>query len=201
LTNALGCLVADLRQDYVRTVNTPVPDLDMAALRRILDEHDATGRAVNAAEADEIVETVVMHAADMQFRGQTHLIRIALPSAAVDRDHLQQLFEVAYFDRFRVRLPEVRAVVVNLVTAVVGRRARLSLAALAEAGGTARPAPVDGLAFTAATVFDRASLGPGCRVDGPAVIRQMDATTWIDPGAHATVDAMGNLKITVGEGA
>ena len=65
----------------------------------------------------------MLHGADMQFRGQTHLIRIAIPVADVTREELQALFEEAYFARFQVRLPEIRAVLVNLVTSVIGRRA------------------------------------------------------------------------------
>ena len=33
----------------------------------------------------------------------------------VTREELQALFEEAYFERFQVRLPEIRAVLVNLV--------------------------------------------------------------------------------------
>ena len=46
---------------------------------------------MNAAERNEIVDSVVIHAADMQFRGQTHLIRIGIPSADVSRAELQPL--------------------------------------------------------------------------------------------------------------
>ena len=66
--------------------------------------------AINAEEQSEIVETVVLHGADMQFRGQTHLIRVTLPRAGVSRDEMQALFEAAYFARFQVRLPEIKAV-------------------------------------------------------------------------------------------
>ena len=65
---------------------------------------------------------IVLHGADMQFRGQTHLIRVAFPRADVSREEMQALFEAAYFARFQVRLPEIRAVLVNLVTSVIGRR-------------------------------------------------------------------------------
>ena len=34
LTNALGCLVADLRQDFVNTINAPLDRLDMAVVAR-----------------------------------------------------------------------------------------------------------------------------------------------------------------------
>jgi N-methylhydantoinase A len=90
---------------------------------------------MNRAEQDEIVETLVIHAADMQFRGQTHLIRIPIPSPDVTRATLQALFEEAYFARFQVRLPEIRAVLVNLVTSVIGRRRSLAVAALADRPG------------------------------------------------------------------
>jgi N-methylhydantoinase A len=203
LTNALGCVVADLRQDFVKTVNRPLGELDMEAVRQALDAHEAEGRAINGAEQDEILETEVLHGADMQFRGQTHLIRVALPSAAVGRDQLQAIFEEAYFARFQVRLPEIRAVLVNLVTSVIGRRRPLSLAALIDRSGRAAPSGrrrlfADGRWWDA-ELWDREGLPEGTRIAGPAVVQQMDATTVIEPGAVAVVDAIGNLRISVGD--
>jgi N-methylhydantoinase A len=204
LTNALGCLVADLRQDFVNTVNAPLATLDMGVVKATLEAQRAQGGAVNAAERDEIVETVVLHGADMQFRGQTHLIRVAIPTPSVSREDLQSAFEEAYFARFRVRLPEIRAVLVNLVTSVIGRRRGFALAALAGTGsGPARIGTreiyADGRWQTAA-VYARDRLRPGDRIDGPAVVQQVDATTVIEPGAVATVDKIGNLRIAVETG-
>src|SRR5262249_11938588 len=51
LTNALGCLVADVRHDYVRPVNKPLPVLDMAEVRAILEAQIAEGRATIARES------------------------------------------------------------------------------------------------------------------------------------------------------
>jgi N-methylhydantoinase A len=36
------------------------------------------------------------------------------------------------------------------------------------------------------------------QVEGPAIIEQSDATTIIEPGAVATIDDVGNLRIKVG---
>jgi N-methylhydantoinase A len=201
LTNALGCLVADLRQDLVNTINAPLATLDMGAVKATLEAQRAQGETINAAERDEIIETVVLHGADMQFRGQTHLIRVAIPSPTVTREELQALFEEAYFARFRVRLPEIRAVLVNLTTSVIGKRRGFELATLA---GTAEgPARIgrrglyaDGR-WRSAAVYARERLRPGDRIDGPAVVQQVDATTVIEPGAVAVVDRIGNLRITV----
>ncbi|WP_279358035.1 hydantoinase/oxoprolinase family protein [Methylobacterium indicum] len=205
LTNALGCLVADLRQDRVRTLNRPLDGLDMADLRSILEEQAAEALAMVAEEQSEIEETTVTFGADMQFRGQTHLIRVALPSPEIDRATLQELFEAAYFRRFQVRLPEIRAVVVNLVTSVIGRRRPFPLAALIDEAGRSdfagarlgtRPVYAGG-AWHEAAIYSREALPLGAEIAGPAVIQQIDATTVIEPGATARVDAIGNLRIRV----
>jgi N-methylhydantoinase A len=210
LTNALGCLVADLRQDFVNTLNVALDGADMAEVHATLAAQRERGLAINAEEQSEIVETVVLHGADMQFRGQTHLIRVALPGATPSREEIQALFEEAYFARFQVRLPEIRAILVNLTTSVIGRRRRFPLASLIEAGSRAgrlegaligeRKVYADGR-WRMANVFDRVKLPIGTRIEGPAIVQQIDATTFIDAAAVATVDDIGNLRIAVREAA
>jgi N-methylhydantoinase A len=179
----------------------------MSLVQAILSEQKERGLAINAEEQSEIVETIVLHGADMQFRGQTHLIRVALPGPDVSRQSVQALFEAAYHARFQVRLPEIAAVLVNLTTSVIGRRPAFPIASLLEPTLRAvgvedacvgeRPLFADGH-WQTAQVFDRARLPIGARLIGPAIVQQMDATTIIEPGATASVDAIGNLQILVG---
>jgi N-methylhydantoinase A len=42
-------------------------------------------------------------------------------------------------------------------------------------------------------VFERAELGSGLTLRGPAVIDEMSATTLVPPGAAVSVDRAGNL--------
>jgi len=46
ITNAIGCVVADLRHDYVQTLNKPLDGLDMNVLRQIFDAQAAEGEAL-----------------------------------------------------------------------------------------------------------------------------------------------------------
>jgi N-methylhydantoinase A len=206
LTNALGCLVADLRQDLVRTLNAGLDEADMTEVAGVFREQRTRGEAINGDEAHEIVETVALHSADMQFRGQTHLIRVPVPQPDIAREELQALFEDAYFRRFQVRLPEIRAVIVNLNTSVVGRRRPFLVASLAD-GARARGLEdaeiakrevyVEG-SWRTAPVYARERLPAEAEIPGPAVIQQLDATTVIEPYATARLDRLGNLRIAVG---
>jgi len=49
--------------------------------------------------------------------------------------------------------------------------------------------------FVNARVYDREQLGPGDRIDGPAIIDQFDATTLVLVGQAATIDSIGTLVI------
>jgi N-methylhydantoinase A len=204
LTNALGCLVADLRQDFVNTVNVALDVVEMAAVHRVLADQVKRGVAINAAQQGEIQFTEIRHSADMQFRGQTHLIRVAIPDAAIGRDTLQSLFEEAYFARFQIRMPEIRATLVNLNTSVTGRRKPFPISSLLELSANtgdamtartgSRPVFADGR-WADTPIFRREALSVGAAVTGPAVVEQPDATTFVEPGARMRVDAFGNLRI------
>ena len=135
ITNALGCMVADLRHDYVRTINTPLAALDVRTVHETLAEQTRQGREMLARERVQLEAVHVIHSADMQFQGQSHLLGVPLETATPSLDELQRLFEGAYWRRFAVELPEIRAVLVNLHTAVLGRRPGIELEALAAGGG------------------------------------------------------------------
>lgn len=119
---------------------------------------------------------------------------------------LQRDFESAYADRFGVELPEIRAVLVNLHTAVLGRRPSVSLASLRDTsgssiGGSQGPAISRDVwfaeAFVPTPVLPRGALSPGESMTGPAIIEKMDCTVVLPPGFGLAVDELGNLRIDV----
>ena len=200
ITNALGCMVADLRHDFVRTVNTPLVTLDVRTVHETLAEQTRQGREMLGRERVQFDAVQVIHSADMQFQGQSHILSVPLETATPGQDELQRLFERAYWERFEVELPEIRAVLVNLHTAVLGRRPGIDLAALAHGRGASRADPLkravrfhDGRYPT--PILRRGSLAPGAKLEGPAIIEQLDTTTVLPPDFLATVDDGGNLVV------
>ncbi|TAK41692.1 MAG: hydantoinase/oxoprolinase family protein [Betaproteobacteria bacterium] len=198
ITNALGCVVADLRHDFVNTVNRPVATLDMAQVKALLETQVAEGRKLLEREGIAVQGVRLLYSADMQFQGQSHILSVALPGPEVTRDALQQLFDRAYWDRFGVELPEIRAVLVNLHTAVIGLRPRLDLKVLCDRGAHHAPRSrkvwFEG-GWQDTRVYQRDSVP--AEIEGPAIIEQLDCTTVLEPGNVARVDALGNLLVEV----
>ena len=204
ITNALGCMVADLRHDYVRTVNTPLDTLDVRTVHESLADQTRQGREMLGRERVHFDSVLVIHAADMQFQGQSHILSVPLETATPTLEDLQALFEHAYWNRFEVELPEIRAVLVNLHTAVLGRRPGIDLASLAGGrwagdadGAGARRTVRFALERLETLILRRESLIRESPLEGPAVIEQLDTTTVLPPGFHATVDDTGNLIVDV----
>ncbi|MGB3147759.1 MAG: hydantoinase/oxoprolinase family protein [Paracoccaceae bacterium] len=207
ITNALGCVVADLRHDFVRTVNRPLDAVDMAQVQAIWAAQEAEGRRLIAAEATPVEDVRVEISADMQFLGQTHLLRVPLPDGNPSRDDLQTAFEAAYFNRFRVALQTIRAGLVNLNCSVIGRRRPVDLTRLIDPAGR-RPTLAEacrgirpvwfGGSWQETPVYWRDHMPADAALVGPAIIEQMDTTIVVEPGDRLATDAEGNLLITIG---
>ena len=205
ITNALGCAAADLRHDYVNTVNKPLDSLDESLVRNTLAAQISEGRATLAREGVAIQGVKLLHFADMQFQGQSHILTVALAQTGVSRAQLQARFDAAYWERFGVELPEIRAVLVNLHTAVIGFRARFDLAVLGRCERAAnltgakngeRQVWFDG-GFRTTPVYQRERIPADALFEGPAIIEQLDCTTVIEPCNGVQLDALGNLVVTI----
>ncbi len=207
ITNAIGCVTADLRHDYVNTVNAPLAELDIAEAQAILSAQIDEGRRTIDREGVAVEQIDFLHFADMQFQGQTHMLTVALSGPDVTLEELQRGFDEAYWNRFEVELPEIRAVLVNLHTAAIGRRPEIELSRLA---GDEQTESVDAAKTGArrvwfeggwqdTPVYDRGRLPRAGRFAGPAIVEQLDCTTVIEPGNGVNVDPLGNLVIEVEE--
>ena len=209
ITNALGCVVADLRQDFVQTINTPLAKLDEAVLNEVFILQERNGEDIIRKEPVEILSLQINRSLDMQFVGQTHILNVVFDDLPlpISIDDIQRRFEEVYFNRFRVRLDNIKANIVNVNTSVIGRRAAFDLSQLIDPSGRksrladaqtdTRPVYFDG-GFHDTPVYQREALPVDASFDGPAIVEQMDTTILVEPGDHVTSDDEGNLIIHVG---
>jgi N-methylhydantoinase A len=206
ITSALGCVLAPVRHDFVQSVGQPLADAATSEIDGRFANQAAAGRRLLDQDGVPLAEIVIRHEVDLLFRGQSHVFRVPVTAPGFDPRVVLADFLERYKARFDIELPEMTAILVNLRTTVIGRRAPLDLATFAPASGVSEvPRPRDARQvrfddrWFDTRIFDRASLGSGATVNGPAIVEQPDTTVVIDPGATAAVDSLGNLVISVGE--
>ena len=206
ITNAVGCVVADVRHDYVNSVNTSLAQTNMDQVKKIFSSQIALGKKIIESEGVEIEDLLIIHDVDMQFQGQTHILNFPVSLKKLTRESLQASFEKSYLDRFGVELPEIRAVLVNLHTAVIGRRKEVSLTALISKKyqrkkiedcqiGTRQVWFETGWEET--PIYKREFFRPNFKFKGPAIVEQLDTTIVVEPGNNVEVDSTGNLIISI----
>ncbi len=202
IVSALGCIIADIRTDKVETVNLALGGLDAARLAARMQAAATETRDVVERSGLAIQRIDVLHELDMHYQGQTHTVAAELPAGRTpDEATVREAFETAYRKAFSRLLPGIPIRIVNLRTAAIGRRPPFDLKALAPEGGSLEAARrgvrrvwFDG-GWREATIWDRLALPVGASVEGPAILEQPDATTVLDPGLMARVDAFGNLLV------
>jgi N-methylhydantoinase A len=203
---AMGLLLTDLRADFsatlLRTLSVAALPDTAAAFRALAARAEAWFDTEGIApDARRIGRTV-----DMRYLGQNYELAIPLPDGEIDAatlDTLAERFAAAHArmygfvaDGDPVQLVTFRVEASGVVrkatfvpeadcgpdasAAIVGRRDVW----VPEAGG-----------FVSCAVYDRDGLHAGNRILGPAVIEQMDATTWLLPGMQARVEPYLNLVL------
>jgi N-methylhydantoinase A len=204
VTSALGCVIADMRHDRVRTLARPLLELDPAALRTEMDAAIALLAPLLDESGLSFAERRVEHAVDMHYQGQTHTVSVTIDlaqdgSGAFDHASLAEAFATTYASAYGRLLPHVPIRVMNLRSTLIGARPRIDLLSLAPAAGTSIAAATKPSrrvwfgGWTDAAIYDRLALPVGAVVHGPAVLEQPDATTLIEPGQTGRVDPYGNL--------
>jgi N-methylhydantoinase A len=205
VTSALGCIIADMRHDFVRTLNRLVARVDFAALHAMIAALVGDGHARLDACGVRFIGRGEIVSLDMSFVGQTHTIVVPLPWAKdrpIDRAAIEARFLEEYAKLYG-NLPATREMrIVNLNVAVIGRREKIDLAILAPAADAtiegarigARRVFVDG-DWVEAAIHRRLDLPVGARIAGPAILEQPDTTIWLEPDLEGRVDRYGNFII------
>ncbi len=208
VTSAMGCVIADMRQDFVQTINSLTSALDTEELAALIQTHVDDGLAVLVASASRFESRDVVIELDMAYVGQTHTVSVPLSTemnkgqvAPPTTTDIESAFDEAYKATYGRLLKDGQRRVMNLRTAVIGRRPKFDLATLAPTGGDLASALTGtrsvhfGDTWHETNIYDRLASPVGAKVEGPAILAQPDTTVLVDPGLIAEVDNCGNTII------
>ncbi len=208
VTSAMGCVIADMRHDFIHTINRPLDGLDAAALDAEMIATAETGLDLLRRSGVNLDSLDVEFELDMSYIGQTHTVPVPLPvkiengATGVSAGTVRAAFDDSYRRTYGRLLEDIGIRILSLRTAVIGRRPKFDLASLGPAGGGSliaaltgeREVWIDG-GWRATRLYDRHALPVAARIPGPAILEQSDATIFIDPGLVGEVDRFGNVIV------
>lgn len=211
VTSALGCVIADMRQDFVQTLNTLVQTVDTEQLAAFMQSHVDDGLAMLDAAQTRFEARLQSFELDMAYVGQTHTVAVPLDViveagkvVAPTKSQISEAFERTYQATYGRLLDGGTQRILNLRSAVIGKRPKFDLSTLAPATQQ-MPEPKSmrdvhfGDSWHKTAIYDRLALPVGAEVTGPAILEQSDTTVLIEPGLRGRVDSFGNTIIEPGE--
>ncbi len=195
--SAYGMGLADQTAIREAAVEAPLSAAAMPDLAARLDALAAAGREDllrQGAPAGRIAAALRLH---LRYAGTD----TALPVAFGRHAEVLEAFTAAHRQRFGFATPERDIVVEACIAEVTAAGEPVEEAALPPRPPGEAPAPVETIALWTegaehqAPVLDRDALRAGDRIPGPALIREANATTVIEPGWTAEATARNHLVL------
>jgi N-methylhydantoinase A len=189
-----GLLAADLKADFSRTLPR-TGKVDIEAARAIYAELSQQADDWLAKERVAPADRKQARVALMRYHGQGGEVSV---SWVDDASGVEAAFAAAHESLYGFKL-ESPIELVTLRIEATGRMPAPQRPVLL-AGSGARPQGRHTVHFASGTtevpIYGRATLGAGDRIDGPAIITQLDATTLVAPGWSGEVQPSGAILLS-----
>ena len=208
ITSALGCLLVDIRHDlsemYLRRIEDASPEEIDAEFRTLEEE----GRARLQAEGVPEERMSFQRTIAMRYLGQWRSLAVEIPEGPVDIAALVASFHSEHEREFAyAREDDAPVEIYQLALRAVGVTPKPELTRHEPEPDAPLPEPVarrpvhfdeeeDALDTP---VFDRDTLRAGTRLDGPAIVQQLDSTVVVPPGVTAEVDPHLIIRMTIAQ--
>ena len=194
--SAYGMGLADQTVMREQAVETPLEPQAMAKLNELADRLEDQARAALAAQGAEPDHITVQRNLHLRYSGTEAALIVALRG----EQEIVADFTAAHRARFGFTTPDRPLVVEAVAVEAIAPGETVTEATLASRVEGA-PQPIDKIQmFTGdkdrtAPVFDRTELLAGDRISGPALIREANATTVVEPGWTAEVTALDHMML------
>ncbi len=199
---AMGLLLTDLRSDFALTrLRTFGPD----ALPDMIDAfRTLTARALDwfVHEGIDVANRRLSRTVDMRYAGQNYELSVPLPDGEIGPHSLTALagaFAAIHRRLYGFATDDEPVQLVTFRVEATGLVPKATFHPQAATEADARQALIGERsvwsmeAFVPCPVYDRDRLRAGDRFVGPAIVEQMDATTFVPNGMKANVDAWLNI--------
>jgi N-methylhydantoinase A len=209
---AAGMLMSDLKHDFVRTYSTRLKDMDREKFETLFFE--MAEEANELLRSERIPEDAIRHifSVDLRYVKQYHEVSVPITRKEIEEGNIEGIasrFHPEHNRLYGYSLEEQGTAIelINLRLMSVGKTVKPRFSEEAFAGTDPSHAfkknrkvylPLDE-AFAEVPVYDGYKLRCGNRVEGPAVIEQVNTTTFVTPEYNVWCDRYGSYTVYLKE--
>lgn len=201
LSSAIGLLMTDVRHDFVSTL---LETSDRIGWEAVNTEYvrlvEAGRRKLTAEGIDQSLQRFEL-SADLRYIGQTHELTVALGSDYTSRVHAElgarlRTDHLKQFSHAPDGSPAVEIVALRVAAyGAVDSPELKGQGILPDAHPVATRECYENGELVAMPVYSRDQLGTGFSFAGPALVHQVDTTTYVARGWTASVEPSGDLSL------
>jgi len=202
---ALGDATTRMRTETARSFSRRFIDTQQDEVLAILKEMAVLTRAELAAEGIADADITSQFELDVRYEGQAFEVPLSIDPETLESGGFAAItgrFDAEHLRLFTFNMNSPHELV-NLRAVALGPVLELTAPRLPEGDGDPIAAKLrdhqvwDGEKMRAAVIYDRDRLRAGDIIPGPAIVTEMDSTTLIEADCIGTVDAVGNILITL----
>lgn len=205
LHSALGLLATHLRSDQSQTVLESTKSPRLNRLKSTYRQLESQLREVLREQGVPNQSIVIKRLADLRYEGQAYELTIPEPSQRLSKKSIATMvkeFHRRHEQQYGYATISAPVMIVNLRVVATGAMPPLKSAEI-QRQGASKPTPhttrevyfEETNRFMQTPIYNRAVLGLGAEIRGPAIIEQLDSTTVVHPRSQATVRVGGNLVL------
>ncbi len=205
---AAGMLMSDLKHNFVRTYSTPLHGMDVEKFRTLF--YDMEKEATELLKSEHIPESAIQHiySLDMRYVKQYHEVNVEITKETLAKGDLASIarsFHPEHNRLFGYSLEEEKTPIelINLRLLSVGRTVKPQFKQEAYDREDPKKAlkkkrkvylPVEEQ-YAEVPVYDGHKLRYGNKVEGPALIEQVNTTTFVTPEYNVLCDKYGSYTM------
>ena len=196
--SAYGMGLADLRVLRERAVEATLDEKLVDELRNIFSDMEIDGRAEMERQGRDLEEGIrVVYKVHLRYEGTDSPLIVDFG----DQAEMVRMFEEAHHQQYGFIAPEKSHIVEAINVEVISQGTDVADPEL-EVGSSDPPPPLADVetymagAAQQTKVYDRVAMRPGCRIIGPAIIKEEIATTVLEPEWGAEVNSRNQLVLS-----
>jgi len=203
--SAIGCMLAEIRYDYVRTLVKSINKVNIKEYHELYSEMRSEAIEHLNIEGYSKEKIIFIGTADMRYSGQAWELSVNVPaelSTEKDFEKIGKDFEKLHKRTYGYVLEDEDIVFVNLRLSAIGITPKLEIKPKAlhnkkpekDAFKSYREIFFEGQ-FRNFSIYEREKLFPGNELVGPAIIEEYASSTVIPPGSFVNIDKYENIII------